>query len=298
MIEVQNITKSYGPRKGVFNLTFSVREGEVFGFLGPNGAGKTTTIRQLLGFIHPEEGAATINGMKVFEDAPAIQRDVGYIAGEIAFFNHMKGDEFLRFQAEMRNMKDFSRRDELLELFDFNPSTLIRKMSKGMKQKLAIVAAFMHDPAIYILDEPTSGLDPLMQSKFVQLIHKEKKRGKTILMSSHNFEEVERTCDRALIIKHGQKMALEDVNALKERQRKVFVVHFETEKDRERFDTKRFNVENTRNNELEIVVAGNINEFLQELSKCSIRSLDIKKQSLEQVFMDYYKEDPDEQSPA
>ena len=294
MIDVRNLTKSYGPKRGIFDLSFFVQEGEVFGFLGPNGAGKTTTIRQLLGFIHPDNGSAYIHGLRVFEDAHIIQKDVGYIAGEIAFFDHMTGDEFLRFQAEMRGMNDFSRYNNLIELLEFNPKTSIRKMSKGTKQKLAIVAAFMHDPSIYILDEPTSGLDPLMQSKFVQLVHKEKKRGKTILMSSHNFEEVERTCDRALIIKHGEKMVLEDVNALKQRQRKVFVVHFDTDEERRRFNTEGFTVENTRNNELEIAVSGDVNEFIKRLSKCTLKGIDIKKQSLEEVFMEYYKEDEHE----
>ncbi len=291
MIEVVDITKSYGPKRGVFNLSFSVEKGEVFGFLGPNGAGKTTTIRQLLGFIHPDKGEAFVDGLRVFEDAHVIQQDLGYIAGEIAFFDHMRGKEFLDFQARMRNLKDFSRRDELIERFEFNPRPLIRKMSKGMKQKLAIVAAFMHDPSIYILDEPTSGLDPLMQGRFVELIHNEKKRGKTILMSSHNFGEVERTCDRALIIKHGEKMALENVKALKEKQRRIYLVSLENDKDIQKLETDGLEIVAQRDNDLEISVSGDINGFLDKLAQCRVKSLDVKHQSLEEIFMDYYREE-------
>jgi len=291
MIEVRDITKSYGPKRGVFNLSFSVEKGEVFGFLGPNGAGKTTTIRQLLGFIHPDEGEAFINGMPVFQDAHIIQQDLGYIAGEIAFFNHMRGDEFLDFQARMRKLTSRKRRDELIERFELNPRPFIRKMSKGMKQKLAIVAAFMHDPDIYILDEPTSGLDPLMQGRFVELIHNEKKRGKTILMSSHNFGEVERTCDRALIIKHGEKMALEDVKALKEKQTRIYLVTLEDGGDIKKLDTDGLEIVARRNNDLEISVSGDINGFLEKLAQCRVKSLDVKHQSLEEIFMDYYREE-------
>ncbi len=208
MINVDNLTKSYGINKGVFNLSFTVNDGEVFGFLGPNGAGKTTTIRHLLGFIRPDEGKTSICEKDTYLHAAELQKTLGYIPGETAFIDHMKGIDFLHFIAKMRGLDDLQKMHELIIYFELDPSGFIQKMSKGMKQKLAIVCAFMHNPKILILDEPTSGLDPLMQSKFIELIKKEKHQGKTILMSSHNFDEIERTCDRALIIKHGQTMAL------------------------------------------------------------------------------------------
>jgi ABC-2 type transport system ATP-binding protein len=177
MIQINQITKRYGENKGVFDLTFSVPKGEVFGYLGPNGAGKTTTIRHLLGFLNPDSGSCSVNGLDCRQQAAEIQRFTGYIPGEIAFLNNMTGMEFLKLLADMRGMKSNKKRDELLELLELDPRGNIRKMSKGMKQKLGIVTAFMHDPDVLILDEPSSGLDPLMQNRFVELIHSEKAAG-------------------------------------------------------------------------------------------------------------------------
>ena len=207
MLEVDRLTRDYGGGKGVFDLTFRVGEGEVFGFLGPNGAGKTTTIRHLMGFIHPQAGSCRIDGMDCWRDRARIQRELGYIPGEIAFFDDMTGEEFLRFLEKYRGRAGAGRKAELLEMFELAPKGKIKKMSKGMKQKLGIVAAFMHDPRILLLDEPTSGLDPLMQNRFIQLLDAEKARGKTILLSSHMFEEVERTCHRVGIIRAGRPSA-------------------------------------------------------------------------------------------
>ena len=223
-IVVENLTRDYGGGKGVFNISFSVDEGEAFGFLGPNGAGKTTTIRHLMGFLRPQEGRCEIGGMDCWRERDKIQARLGYIPGEIGFFDDMTGAEFLRFAAKYRRMDGSGRQRELLERFELDPKGKIKKMSKGMKQKLGIVAAFMHDPDILILDEPTSGLDPLMQSRFVELIGEEKRRGKTVLLSSHIFDEVERTCDRVGIIRAGQMVAVDAVTALRERHVRAYTV--------------------------------------------------------------------------
>ena len=204
MLEVDRLTRNYGGGKGVFDLIFRVEEGQVFGFLGPNGAGKTTTIRHLMGFLRPQTGGCRVDGMDCWHDRARIQRELGYIPGEIAFFDDMTGEEFLRFLEKYRGRAAASHRAELLEMFELAPKGKIKKMSKGMKQKLGIVAAFLHDPHILLLDEPTSGLDPLMQNRFIQLLDAEKARGKTILLSSHIFEEVECTCDRVGIIRAGR----------------------------------------------------------------------------------------------
>src|SRR5690554_5708821 len=196
IIEVNNLTKIYRNGKGIFDVTFHIQEGEVFGYLGPNGAGKTTTIRQLMGFTNANKGNCSIMGLDSRKDAHRIQNSVGYLPGEISFFDNMTGTDFLKFMSHLRRSKPPSRKEELIQEFQLDPTRKIRRMSKGMKQKLAIVTAFMHDPRVYILDEPTSGLDPLMQKKFIQLINREKKRGKTILMSSHSFDEIDRTADR------------------------------------------------------------------------------------------------------
>lgn len=294
MIRVEHLTKSYGPKKGVFDLSFEVKKGEIFGFIGPNGAGKTTTIRQLLGFIKSDSGLAFVNDLESFHNAAAIQEKLGYLPGEIAFFDQMSGDEFLRFLGEMRGLPNDDKMQELKSFLELDASGRIKKMSKGMKQKLGLVAAFMHDPEILILDEPTSGLDPLMQSKFVELILKEKAKGKTILMSSHSFEEIERTCDRALIIKEGQMVALEDIKKLKQEQRKVFLVGLENMEDVGLIQHAGFEVKKTSSTDVEVVVTGDIQPFIQTLAKVSVKSLDVKNQSLEEIFMDYYQEEDHE----
>lgn len=264
IINIENLTRDYGEGKGIFNLTFEVGKGEAFGFLGPNGAGKTTTIRHLMGFIRPKSGRCTINGMDCWKNSYEIQKSLGYIPGEISFFDDMKGIEFLKFISKYRGIGSEHRQKELLEMFELDPKGKIKKMSKGMKQKIGIVAAFMHDPEILILDEPTSGLDPLMQSRFIELIASEKKRGKTILLSSHIFEEVERTCDRVGIIRNGKLAAVDEVEALRRRHVHPYTVALKTLEEAEAF-AKDFG--GTRDG-LEVTVAA--------------------KQSLEEIFMDYY----------
>lgn len=176
VIEISHITKDYGQGRGVFDVSFAVKQGEVLGFLGPNGAGKTTTIRQLMGFIKPDSGSLSILGMDCFKETDKIQKSLGYLPGEIAFVDSMNGMEFIRFVAKMKKMKDLGRAKELMEMFDLNANGKLKKMSKGMKQKIGIVCAFMDENASnLVLDEPTSGLDPLMQNRFVELILAEKK---------------------------------------------------------------------------------------------------------------------------
>ena len=199
--------------KAIKDLTFEVTEGEVFGCLGPNGAGKTTTIRNLMGFLRPDSGTCSINGLPCWEESEGIQRTLGYIPGAITFFKRMTGTAFINFLCEMRMTKDRSRVAVLLELFQLNPSESIRKMYKGTKQKLGIVAACAYDPPTMVFDKPSSGLDPLMQDVFVKFVLDEKKRGKTILISSHNFDEITRTCDRAGMIREGILVDVQDVHA-------------------------------------------------------------------------------------
>ena len=185
VLKVEHLTKDYGEGKGVFDVSFEIEQGEVFGFLGPNGAGKTTTIRHLLGFSRPQSGRTSVLGLDSWRKPKEIQRRLGYLPGEIAFPDDMKGRQLIKYIADMRGLTDMTKTDKLLKLFELDPSGDTKRMSKGMKQKIGIVCAFMHDPDILILDEPTSGLDPLMQATFIELIREERDNGKSILMSSH-----------------------------------------------------------------------------------------------------------------
>ncbi len=270
-IQIENLVRDYGGGKGVFDVSFHVDQGEAFGFLGPNGAGKTTTIRHLMGFLKPRAGKCTIDGMDCWSERDKVQTRLGYIPGEISFFDDMSGTEFLRFIADYRRIGTHGRTQELLELFELDPKSKIKKMSKGTKQKLGIVAAFMHNPDIILLDEPTSGLDPLMQNRFVNFVAKEKEQGKTILMSSHIFEEVERTCDRIGIIRKGRMTAVDSAAALRERHTRSYTVTLENEAAAEAFAA---DFGGTRSG-----------------TKVTVTT----KQSLEEIFMDYYGGDDNDQ---
>lgn len=287
VIEVRGITKDYGNHQGVFNVNFTVEKGEVLGFLGPNGAGKTTTIRQLMGFVKPDFGDVKILGMDCFKKAPEVQSQLGYLPGEIAFMDDMTGIEFIRFIANMKNMKDMSKAYELLEFLELDPQNKMKKMSKGMKQKIGLVIAFMQDAPILILDEPTSGLDPLMQNKFVELIHKVKKEGKTVLMSSHIFEEVEHTCDRVVFIKEGEIVATENMEDLRQSRHKYYEIRFHTLKEAQDF-CQQYPQSQLRNTVVSLSLQGSADTLIKSLSQYTIDDLSVRVQSLEELFLHYY----------
>lgn len=288
-IVINHITKDYGHNRGVFDLSFNVEQGEVLGFLGPNGAGKTTTIRQLLGFIKPDSGKVKILGKDCFLHADKIQKSLGYLPGEITFMDSMNGMEFIRFSAKMKKMKDLGRAPELMEQFELNASGKIKKMSKGMKQKIGIVCAFMQDPDILILDEPTSGLDPLMQNRFVDLILSEKKRGKTILMSSHIFEEIERTCDRAAIIREGRLVAVDSMEKLCSGKKKKMEITF-ADASMARGFCDDFEDKETEiaDRTVSVHVGMNIDRVIKKASVYTITDMSIHTQSLEDFFLHFY----------
>lgn len=287
VIEVLNVTKDYGNNKGIFDVNFKVEKGEVLGFLGPNGAGKTTTIRHLMGFISPDKGEVKIGGLNCFKEVEKVQKKLGYLPGEIAFMDDMTGDEFIKFIGEMKGIKDFSYAEELKNFFELDPAGKIKKMSKGMKQKIGIICAFMQNPDILILDEPTSGLDPLMQSKFVELILKKKEEGKTILMSSHIFEEVEHTCDRVVIIKEGHVIAVESMDNIKKTKLKNFEIFFKSEEEAKKFKEE-FKESLRDKKKVSLSFTGEVDSFIKSLSKYEVRDINIKAQSLEELFMHYY----------
>ena len=292
IIEISHITKDYGSGRGVFDVSFSVEKGEVLGFLGPNGAGKTTTIRQLMGFIKPDSGELSIMGSDCFRESDTIQQSLGYLPGEIAFIDSMSGNEFIRFVAKMKKMKDLGRARELMDMFELDASGKLKKMSKGMKQKIGIVCAFMQDSSIYVLDEPTSGLDPLMQNRFIELILAEKKRGKTILMSSHMFEEVERTCDRTAIIRQGKVVAVEEIEKLRENRKKIIELTFKEAEMAKKF-AEEFPGAAYQDGAKTVTakVSKDIDTFLKKAGNYTVTDLEVRAQSLEEFFMHFYGEE-------
>lgn len=293
MIQVENLTLQYPGGKGIREVSFQVEEGQVIGYLGPNGAGKTTTIRCLLGFSRPDSGRCSIAGLDCWRQAPEIQKLLGYLPGEIAFLDGMTGLQFLDFLSRMRGTKDKTRQKELEEQFEIDLSGKIRRYSKGMKQKVGIIAAFMNDPQVIILDEPTSGLDPLMQNRFTDLVLSEKRRGKTILMSSHMFEEVEKTCDRVVIIREGRVVLEDSIRALGQNQRKSFLLRLARPEDASRLTELGCDVVSVSSDQFKIgIQQERLGDLLRLLAQLDVVSFESKSQSLEEIFLHLYgKED-------
>lgn len=298
-IIVENFTKDYGSGRGVFDISFKINKGEVFGFLGPNGAGKSTTIRHLMGFSKPDSGKTQILGQDSFENYFAFMEKVGYLPGEIALPSGLTGFEFIDMMKKLKKVKDDTWLKHLIELFELDPSGETKRMSLGVKRKLAVVTAFMNDPEILILDEPTSGLDLKMQQTFIEFIKSEKKRGKTILLSSHIFSEVDATCDRIAIIKDGKIVSEFIADDLKHKQDKIFKICFKTKKEKQLFlqensSNEKFSIQNESNNNLTILVNDkNINYLILSLSKYELINFEHLKETLEDYFMKYYKEEKD-----
>lgn len=303
VIEVNHLTKDYGSGRGVFDVSFKIEEGEVFGFLGPNGAGKSTTIRHLMGFSKPQKGETKILGLDSFKDYSKILSHVGYIPGEIALPAGLTGYEFITMMQDMYGIHNQEMLDKMLDMFKLTDNVLkgdTKHMSLGVKRKLAIVTAFMSDPQVLILDEPTSGLDPVMQQRFINFIKEEKERGKTILLSSHIFSEVDATCDRIAIIKDGKIVSEFIANDLKHATLKQYRIVFESKDEYLRFkntyDSKIINIVKDREAKNKLFITTddkNINQVISFISDFKVKEFNNIKETLEDYFMKFYKEDKD-----
>ena len=288
IISVKNLTKDYGKGRGIFDISFDVPKGCVFGYCGTNGSGKTTTLRHIMGFIKPQKGSVTVKGLDAWKNASEIKKYIGYCPGEIAFPQVESGSEFLKIQAESVGLKDMSKAETIINALQLDPTANLRRMSKGMKQKTALVAAFMHSPEIIILDEPTTGLDPLMRDVFVNLIKSEKARGATIIMSNHMFDELEETCDYVGFIKDGHLIDVIDMEKMRNTPYRDYVITFSGEKDYKEFDTSKVEVLEKDDFELSLTIRvqlKDINEAVKEFRNRDIKSLTEKKHTLEEYFL-------------
>jgi ABC-2 type transport system ATP-binding protein len=293
VIKVDHLTKDYGFGRGVFDVSFEVDKGQVFGFLGPNGAGKTTTIRHIMGFSNPDAGSTEVQGLESFLNSSVILKNLGYLPGEIALPENLTGTQFIKYMAEMRGVSDLTYTNELVKKFQLDPKGKLKRMSLGMKRKLAIVTAFMHDPDILVLDEPTSGLDPLMQRVFIDFICEQKARGKTILLSSHIFNEVEATCDVISIIKDGKVVSTCNIDDIKIQKKKTYKIEFINEVEYSRFlnEDLDFILKSQDKNQVRIGVKDeDINSFIKLATKYKIKFFAEQKYSLEDYFMRYYEQ--------
>ena len=291
-IVVEGLTRFYGKRRGVIDLTFTVEEGEIFGFLGPNGAGKTTTIRQLMGLLRPTSGSARVCGLDCWREATQVKAQVGFLPGDIRLYEHMTGAEFLDFFAAFRGGGDPARRRALVARLEVDLEPRIKHLSKGNRQKLAIVQALMHDAPLLILDEPSSGLDPLMQAAFIELLREEHARGKTIFLSSHVLPEVERIAHRVAIIREGQLVAVEEVARLKALRARRMEVVLREPVDPAPFaalDGVRVLSADPGGRHVELAVRGALGPLLRTLGELPVDDLTFAPPDLESIFLHYYE---------
>ncbi|TGE39063.1 ABC transporter ATP-binding protein [Desulfosporosinus fructosivorans] len=291
MIEVKELSKVYHEGRGIKNISFRVEPGTAFGFLGPNGAGKTTTIRLLMGFLKPDSGLVTINEHDCWREKTEVKKIVSYLPGELHFIENLTGADFLNLIAGMHREKIHIKknRDYFISALELDLEILIRKMSKGMKQKLGIISALMLDAGVLILDEPTSGLDPLMQKVFIDLILEEKKKGKTIFMSSHQFVEIERTCEQAGIIREGKLLSVQSISQLREAEYQTFEVEVESKKDAELLTQSHLNLTAIQAGCYVIRVGGELDNLWLALSQVRVKRFRQRSLELEEAFMDFYR---------
>lgn len=286
-ITVQNLTKDYGNCRGVFDISFEVCKGEIFGFVGTNGSGKTTTIRNIMGFIKPDKGHTSVNGLDSWKKSCQIKKYVGYVPGEISFPDLRTGTEFLNLQTKMQNLKNTDYANFLIKELQLDTSLRLKTMSKGTKQKTAIVNALMSNPDILILDEPTTGLDPLMRAVFIDIIKEEKSRGKTIFMSSHIFEEMQSTCDHIALLRDGKIIDVADINYIRNQGVRTFKIAFNTSIDCQKFITSGFEVKNIKTvyNQVQVdIQIENINHLFNSLKSYDVKFVSEIKHTLKQYF--------------
>lgn len=291
-IEIKNVTKDYGDGKGIFGINLDIHEGEMMGFVGSNGAGKTTTIRTIMGFINPDSGNAFVENLNSWQQSEEIKKYIGYVPGEIAFPDLRTGTELIKSQAEFLGLTDLSYANYLIEKLQLDPNANLKRMSKGMKQKTAIVVALMANPQILILDEPTTGLDPLMRLAFMEIIRAEKKKGKTILISSHLYEELEKDCDRVALINNGHIIDIADMPCIRNRDLVEYKIEFNSNKDYVNFKTLNYQIvrDQQKYNQVTIKLAKNdINKLFKDLKNLDVKFINEIKYTLEKYFNEVIK---------
>lgn len=292
VIELHDVTKDYGHGRGIFDISLKIPKGCVFGYCGTNGSGKTTTLRHIMGFLKPDKGYVRVNGLDPWKNGEEIKKSIGYLPGEIAFPPVENGTVFLKSQADLIDLKDMSKAEKIINALQLDPTANLRRMSKGMKQKTAIVATFMHSPDIILLDEPTTGLDPLMREAFINILEEEKARGATILMSNHMFDELDETCDYVGFIKDGRIIDIVDVEEIHNRPYRNFTVGFYSKEDFDKaFVNTKVQVIQRVENFLQIIVKvdkNSANEMFNELQKFKIKQCSEIKYTLERYFLDNF----------
>lgn len=291
VIETDSLTMSYGARRGIRDVSLSVNPGEIFGFLGPNGAGKSTTIRLLCGFLKASSGSARILNHDCWQDSTTVRQQIGYVSGDVRLYPWLTLNRALQFVGEVRQTDIQTYGRELAQRFRLEPDLLVRKMSRGNRQKVALVLALAHRPQLAILDEPTSGLDPLMQDVLTECLREMAEDGRTVFFSSHTLSEVEALCARVAIVREGSIVACEDIEQLRRRAPRVAHVTFDSEESARTAEWPDFvRFQNRFGNVCHLHMDGTATRLAAWAAQQPIADLDISPPSLEAVFRRYYSD--------
>lgn len=293
VIQTNELSKRYTSTSpyALKDLSISINKGEVYGFLGPNGAGKSTAIRTLLHFIQPSSGSAEILGLDIVKDSLKIRRSIGYLSGDFKAYEKMTGKQFLEYMSAIQPLKHKSTVKDLAKTFKATLNKPLRELSKGNRQKIGIIQAFMHEPEVLILDEPTDGLDPLMQEAFYSLVKERQKAGASLFISSHNLSEVKKMCDRVAIIKEGRLVSESTISELATEAAQTFEIVFDNKiKIEELKKISGIKSVVKKNNHYSIHVHGNLSPFLNYLAKQQLKQLATKELNLEDEFLRFYEE--------
>lgn len=287
IINISNLTKSYGIHRGIIDVNLDVKEGEIFGFIGPNGAGKSTTIKLLLNLIFPDSGLANIFDLNCVTDTTKIKENLGYVPSEVRYYDNMKVRELINYAKSFRKNIEEEYVKSLCQLFEVELEKNMSELSLGNRKKVAVVQALIHKPKLLILDEPTNGLDPLIQQKLFATLLKLKKEGTTIFLSSHNLTEIEEFCDRVAIIKEGKIIDVKSISEISHKKIKRVILKT-SENMIEAIKTIKGNIVEANENIIVFNYSGDVNTLLLVLCKYKLENLLIEEEKLSEVFMSYY----------
>ncbi|HEY7349637.1 MAG TPA: ABC transporter ATP-binding protein [Ktedonobacterales bacterium] len=294
IIEVESLTKSYGSKRGITNVSFQVEEGEVFGFLGPNGAGKTTTIRLLMALLRADAGTARIGGLDCWQQSVEVKKLIGYLPGELSLDPNLTGGQILEYFGHLRGGIDQAYLKQLIARLDLDPTRKFRQYSSGNKRKIGLVQAFMHRPRLLVLDEPTNGLDPLNQQEFDRMVKEVRDEGRTVFLSSHILTEVEQMCNRVAIIREGRLVRVGGVAELKDIKRHEVIITFANAAPAGAFKALA-GVEQVEalpdGYTLRLAVQGALDAVIKAAAQHAVVTLTSHEPSLEDIFLRYYQGD-------
>ena len=287
ILEIKNLTKSYGKSRGVIDVNLEIEKGTIYGFIGPNGAGKSTTIKCIMNLINKNSGEVFIDGKLFLKKNNELKKKIGYLPSEIHLYDELKVKEMIKY-SESFYKKDCSKRvSELVNKLDIDTNKKIEELSLGNLKKLGIVLALMHEPEIVIMDEASSGLDPLMQEAFYEILLEEKKKGTTIFFSSHILSEIKRICDKVAIIKEGKIINIDDMNNIEDSD--VVRIKITSDYNKDILKELKLSEDSIKNKTLEFIYKDDINNLMKILSKYSIKKLLIEELDIEEIFIHYYK---------